>query len=99
MVEQIDNPANKAMHYGNPNMGVLNPPDHLPKVQLYSWKEGDRIYNQMQQDLYQSSKHARPPKRHKFPMILKILFGGAFISFAIANRKNIFNFIKKPFKK
>ena len=71
MVEQIDNPANKIMHYGSTNVGVLYPPDKLPKVQVYSYKEGEQIYNQMQYDLYQTQKQAKAPEKHKFPTILK----------------------------
>lgn len=99
MVEQLDNPANKSMHYGTLNVGVLNPPDRLPKVQLYSYREGERIYNQMQHDLYQGQKHAKPPEKHKFPTILKIITGAVIISSVLVFPKNILKSIKNIFKK
>ena len=33
---QVDNPANKQMHYGQTSVGILTPPDRLPKVLVYS---------------------------------------------------------------
>ncbi len=71
MVESVSNPN---MHYGNVDVGVIIPPDKLPHKVIYSSKEGQRIYNDMQRDLYENSKKAQPPKR-KFPLVLKILGG------------------------
>ncbi len=99
MVEQIDNPANKIMHYGSTNVGVLYPPDKLPKVQVYSYKEGEQIYNQMQYDLYQTQKQAKAPEKHKFPTILKIGFTSIALCSAIIFKKDISKFIKNLFKK
>ncbi len=98
MVEQIDNPANKIMHYGNSSVGILTPPDKFPSVQLYSYKEGERIYNQMQYDIYQKQKHAKPPEKG-FPAILKIAFTGIAISSLAIFRKDITKFVKNLFKR
>lgn len=100
MVEklQIDNPANKSMHYGQLNVGVLNPPNSIPKATLYSEKDAIRRYHQMEYDIYQEQKHAKPPEKGKFPDILKCL--GALISITgtIIFRKDISKFIRKIFK-
>lgn len=98
MVEQIDNPANKIMHYGNPNVGILNPPDKFPVVQVYSYKEGEKIYNQMQYDIYQKQQKAKPPEKN-FPTILKIGFFGIGISSLVLFRKDITKFVKNLFKR
>lgn len=100
MVEklQIDNPANKSMHYGQLNIGVLNPPDSIPKVTLYSEREADKRYHEMQFDIYEKQKHAKPPKRAKFPSILKYLGAIIGITGAVVFRKDIVKFIRKLFK-
>lgn len=100
MVEklQIDNPANKSMHYGQLHVGVLTPPDSIPKVTLYSEKEADKRYHEMQYDIYQKQKQAKPPKKSKFPSILKYLGAIIGISGAIIFRKDITKFIRKIFK-
>ena len=92
MVEQVDNPANKSMHYGNHSVGILNPPNRLPKCVLYSAREGDKMFN-----LYVGQKKAKPPERHKFPLILKIagviaILGGIVLSCKgiLSGLKNIF---------
>lgn len=97
MVEQIDNPANKSMHYGNHRVGLLNPPDKLPKTVLYSGREGDRMFNQMEHDLYVGQKHANPPERHKFPLILKIIGGATVLLSGMFCFKGIRKFVKKLF--
>ncbi len=100
MVEQVDNPANKSMHYGNINVGVLTPPNKLPKVELYSAKKANEEYNQMQRDLFINQQKAKPPHdRKKFPTILKILGGVTLISSVILFKKQVWNFIKNIFKK
>lgn len=99
VVEQIKNPANKSMHYGDkPPIGVITAPDKVPKKVLYSNAQAERIYNQMQYDLYQSEKHAKPPKKGEFPLILKILTGSAGIILGITYRKDISKHLKKIFK-
>lgn len=93
---QIENPSNKALHYGNVyTVGVINPPDQLPKVRLYSEKEAMQVYNAMQHDLYVGQQKAKPPKSsRKFPMILKILTGTVGIAAAIIFKKDIIKFVK-----
>lgn len=99
VVEQIENPANKHMHYGDkPPIGVVNAPNKLPKKVLYSNAEAERIYNQMQYDIYQSQKHTKPPKKGKFPMVLKIILGTLAICGGIIFRKDLGKLIKKVFK-
>ena len=100
MVEQVENPANKALHYGNVNVGILTPPNKLPQVELYSSKKANQEYNQMQYDLFVKQKQAKPPQyRKKFPTILKIIGGVAIISCAIIFKKSIIKFIKNIFSK
>lgn len=43
-------------HMKNPslNVGVLKVPDSHPKVVLYSAREAEREYQQLQQDIYQN---------------------------------------------
>ncbi|CDE99951.1 unknown [Clostridium sp. CAG:813] len=51
---QVDNPANKQMHYGQTSVGILTPPNRLPKVLVYSGIEAQKRYDDMQHDLYVS---------------------------------------------
>lgn len=100
MVEQIDNPANKTMHYGSTNVGILTPPNKLPTVELYSAKKANQEYNQMQRDLFVNQQKAKPPHdRKKFPTILKLIGGVTVISSIVLFKKQIFKFIKNIFKK
>lgn len=99
VVEQIDNPANKHMHYGDkPPIGVISAPDKLPKRVLYSNAQAERMYNEMQYDLYQSEKHTKPPKKGRFPTILKIIIGAAGVTLGVIFRKDITKYLKKIFK-
>ncbi len=97
MVEQVDNPANKSMHYGNHSVGILNPPNKLPKCVLYSAREGDKMFNQMEHDLYVGQKKAKPPERHKFPLILKIAGAIAILGGIVFSGKGILSGIKNIF--
>lgn len=101
MVEklQTENPLNKQMHYGKPlNVGILNPPDKLPKVVVYSESEANRRYNNIQHDLYIDQKNAPAYKKKKgFPAILKILGGLAAAASLIIFRKDIIKYFKKLF--
>lgn len=99
MVEQIDNPANKAMHYGSPNVGILNPPDKLPTVTLYSPTEAEKQYNKMQYDIYDKQQHTKAPDKHKFPKILKILGGIIGIGTVLIFGKNLLKYAKGLFKR
>mgnify|MGYP007099290598 FL=1 len=92
---QVDNPANKAMHYRQTSVGILNPPDRLPKVTVYSGVEAQKRYDEMQHDLYISEKRAKKYEKRGFPTILKIIGGGAIIAGIIKCRKNIWKGIKK----
>ena len=69
----VENPANKHMHYGDYTVGALNPPDYIPKYRIYSYTEGEKIYNEIQHDLYVESKKAKPYRKKGFPLVLKIL--------------------------
>ncbi|MBP3821767.1 hypothetical protein J6G99_09025 [bacterium] len=71
---EVFNPANKAMHYGDYKVGVLNPPNKIPQIStLSSYKESQEKYNRIQQDLYISQKKAKPMEKRGFPLILKIM--------------------------
>ena len=49
VVEQIDNPANRNMHYGDKvPVGTISVPNSLPKRVLYSNKEAELIYIEKQ---------------------------------------------------
>ncbi|MDE6139239.1 MAG: hypothetical protein K2F57_07190 [Candidatus Gastranaerophilales bacterium] len=102
MVVEIENPANKNMHYGDKlPVGVISAPERLPKRTLYSNYEAEKSYNQLQYDIYQSQKHTKPPKKGKFPTVLKILLGTITAGCAIIFKKDIFRFIKNiknPFR-
>lgn len=100
VVEQIDNPANRNMHYGdNVPVGTISAPNSLPKRVLYSNKEAERIYNDMQYDIYQTQKHTKKPSKGKFPMVLKILIGAGLLAGIVTCRKNIWSRLKGLFTK
>lgn len=99
MVEQIDNPANKSMHYGRTNVGILNPPNKLPNVVLFSPQQANYEYDQMQYDIYQKQKHAKPPTPQEFPTILKIIGGMAAAGGILIFKKDIIKYLKGLFKK
>lgn len=96
---QTDNSVNKHMHYEKPlNVGILNPPDRLPKVVVYSKADADYRYKVMQNDIYESYKQASEPPKKGFPTILKIAGGLIITAGAIIFRKDISKFIKKLFR-
>ncbi len=96
---QADNPANKHMHYEKPlNVGVLNPPDRLPKVVVYSKADADYRYKTMQNDIYISYKNATEPPKKGFPTILKIVGGLLLTAGAVIFRRDITKFLKKMFR-
>lgn len=85
MVEklQVENPANASMHYGYKDaVGVLQAPDRIPSTTLYSYAEGKKYFNQLNQDVYQDYKNATP-KRKGTPLGVKIILGigAAFCGF------------------
>ena len=96
---QTDNSANKHMHYEKPlNVGILNPPDRLPKVVVYSKADADFRYKVMQNDIYESYKKAAEPPKKGFPTILKIIGGVVATTGAIIFRKDIAKFFKRLFR-
>lgn len=97
---QVDNPANKHMHYGvyNP-VGILTPPDKLPVVVVYSPIDGQRQFNTMEKDVYAAQQSATKLKTYKFPTILKIIGGVLIVSAGILFRKDISKFVKKLFNR
>lgn len=103
MVVEIDNPANKNMHYGDKlPVGIITAPDRLPKRVLYSNYDAERRYNELQYDIYQDQKHTKPPKKGNIPTVLKIILGTAIAGCAVIFRKDILKFIKNfknPFRK
>lgn len=99
MVEQIDNPANKSMHYGRANVGILTPPDRLPKIVLYSSQQANKEYNQMLNDIYEKQKDAKAPNQHKIPTVLKIIGGTSAIFGILVFKKDLAKIIKGLFKK
>ncbi len=101
MVVELENPANKAMHYGNGRILVstMEVPNTLPKKTVYSAREADIIHDRIERDIYDGIKKAKPYEKTKFPMVLKILGGIIGLSAIIFNRKALLNAIKKPFIK
>ena len=93
-----ENIANRPMRYEDVQVGVLNPPDKMPSVTVYSGRDGRIRYNNMQHDLYVRQKKAKPPEK-KTPKIIKILIGLAVVTGLIVYRKKIANFFKNIFKK
>lgn len=100
MVEklQIENPGNRPMHYGDHVVGVLNPPDRLPKVLVYSYMDGTRQFNSMNHDIYEAQKKAKSYNTHKFPTVLKYVGGVILAATALIFHKDIFKWIKNIFK-
>ncbi len=92
---QVDNPANKQMHYGQTSVGILTPPDRLPKVLVYSGIEAQKRYDDMQHDLYVSEKKAKKYEKRGFPTILKYLGVGIIAAGIIKCRKDIIKGLKK----
>ncbi len=97
---QIENPANKHMHYETRTpVGVITPPDKLPSVVVYSPIEGEKRFKQMEQDLYVGQKNAKRLNTYKFPQVLKVLGGIILVAGTIIFRKDIGKFVKKLFRK
>lgn len=103
MVVEIENPANKNMHYGDKvPVGVINAPDRLPKKFIYSNYDAEKRYNELQYDIYQTQKHTKPPKKGKFPTVLKIILGTVAVACAVIFKKDILKYIKNfknPFRR
>lgn len=100
MVVEIENPANRAIRYEPDRILVksIAVPDRLPKKVLYSNQEANRIYNEIERDIYESQKRAKPYSENKFPAVLKIL-GGAIALFAVIFKgKSLLKMLKNIFK-
>lgn len=103
MVVQVDNPANKQMHYGTkPPVGTISAPDRLPSKIIYSEKDALDLYNKIQTELYYDEQRAKAKSKRKFPLVLKILFGMTGAASLIIFRKDLGKFlkglVKNPFK-
>ncbi len=76
MVEklQVDNPANKNLSYERAPLGVVYPPDYLPKYKIYSHAEAQQRYRNIEHDAYISAKKMEKDKTG-IPAIIKIAIG------------------------
>ena len=71
----VENPANKYMHNGNQTLvGVLNPPQKPLIKKLYSYFDGQKLYNDLQYDVWVKSEKAHPKKKG-VPTIIKLCTG------------------------
>lgn len=98
MVVELANPLNQHMHYGDkPVAGVISASDSLPNRVMYTNTNANRVYNDIQYEIYQNSKNAPPPKKGGFPPVLKILAGAIALCTAVIFRKKIWMFCKSCF--
>lgn len=82
---QKEHPANSSMHYGYRNaVGVLDAPDKIPASTLYSYAQGRKYFNQLNNDVCQLQKDIKP-KRKGTPLGIKILLaiGATFCGFKL----------------
>lgn len=96
----INNPANNSMKNGDIVLGVMSPPDSLPQYQIYNWSEGQKTFNNLQYDVYQESKSAKPISEKKgFPKIYKWLIGiaaaGVLVLLSLKPINKLIKFFKK----
>ena len=100
MVVEVSNPLNQHMHYGDkPVAGIISASDALPNRILYTNTNANRVYNDMQYEIYQTAKHTPPPSKGQFPPILKIAGGLLALGTAIIFRKKIWTFCINSFNK
>lgn len=101
MVVEVANPSNSPMHYGDkPAVTTLTAPDALPNRVLYTNVEANRIYNELQYDIYQTQKrHDSLIKKPKGKTWLKIAAAVALVTLAVVFRKNIANLAGKAYRK
>ena len=100
MVVEMANSLNRHMHNGDkPVVGVIAAPDALPNRVLYTNTNANRVYNDLQYEIYQDEKHASPPKKSALPPVLVLVLGLAGIGTAIVFRKKIYAFCKGAFSK
>ena len=100
MVVEVENPVNKSMHSGDkPPVSVIEAANKLPNRVLYTNTDANRVYNELQYDIFQTQKeHDRAlnsPKKKK-GIIVAALFAGVVVT-GIIFRKNISNFFKNIF--
>lgn len=99
MVVEIENPANKSMKYGERILvKSIDVPDRLPQKVLYSPQEANRIYNEIENDIYEGQKRAKPYQKTKFPTVLKIIGGAIGLSVIILKGKTFLTSLKRLFK-
>lgn len=94
----IENPANKSMHYGNdPIVGIIPSVQKAPSKKLYTYSEGEKLYNDIGHDIWVESNKAKPKKKG-IPLIIKISAGilalGAIIFGGVKGIKGIFKKFK-----
>lgn len=96
MVVEVTNPDNNPMHYGDwPAVKIVSAPDKLPNRVLYTNVEANRVYNDLQYDIYKTQKeHNRLLKKPKTKTLILVLSSLGVIALGIIFRKNIINFSK-----
>lgn len=103
MKVEVSNPANSSMHYGDsPVISSVNAPEKLPSRIIYSGIEARKQFEQMEVDIYNGVRKAKPIEKHKFPNVLKWALGIAGVASAVIFRKDLTKFFRKilknPFK-
>lgn len=58
---------NNPITYKAANIGVLTAPDSIGKAQLYSDADAEKLYKDMNKDIYQKQSHINPGKTYKTP--------------------------------
>ena len=101
MVVEVSNPLNNPMHYGMDNLYVktTDAPDSLPKKVWYSEPEAQKMYGEMEHDIYIGVKKAKKKDRKTFGKIVLWLAVSCGVVSAIIYRKNISSFLTNLFKK
>lgn len=92
MAVVCNNPVNSAMKNPPLNVGVLYVPNSHPQVELYSDRQAERDFHQMDMDIYQHRSKYSPAKDKKLPAAIwaALGLGGAF---------GVYKLIKHCFKK
>lgn len=101
MVVEVSNPMNNPMHYGRDNLYVktTDAPDSLPKRVWYSNSEANKLYTEMENDIYTGYKKAKKKKKNTVLKVLLWIAAGCAAVSAVIYRKNIGSFIKNLFKR
>jgi hypothetical protein len=61
-------------------VGLLTPPDSHYKPVLYSSREAEKSFNQLNRDVYQQLKQTRPEDKHKMPKSVYAVLIGAILT-------------------